>query len=85
MERLNKAREASDLTRRVGRFLVLAKRLDLQMQAVQRKGGKEGDVIELGGDDNLEGEKEREMAKAALSIAELGELSHCTRNDNRPR
>lgn len=74
MERLNKARDASDLTRRVSRFLVLAKRLELQMRTVQGKGGKNGDVVELG-DEGLEGEKEREMAKAALSIAELGECS----------
>jgi hypothetical protein len=81
VERLNKAREASDLTRRASRFLVLAKRLDGQMKAVQGKGmsmngqpARNGDEHALNlAEDEIEGERERELAKAALTLAELGE------------
>jgi hypothetical protein len=81
VERLNKAREASDLTRRASRFLVLAKRLDGQMKAVQGKGtsmngqsARNGDEHALNlTEDEIEGERERELAKAALTLAELGE------------
>lgn len=70
MERLDKTRAANEVLRRVGRFLVLARRLEVQMGFVQ---GRLGGGAEKGGEQE-EGEREREMAKAALTIAELGEL-----------
>jgi uncharacterized membrane protein YdfJ with MMPL/SSD domain len=64
VRRLNLLAQASDLTRRAARFVLVCRRLEGQMARMKEsKAGKEG-----------EGEKERELAKAALSVAEIGEL-----------
>lgn len=63
MRRLSLLAVASDLTRRASRFVLLARRLEAQMEAVKAAPKTEG-----------EGEKERELAKAALSVAELDAL-----------
>ena len=74
VERLEKVRTANEVLRRVSRFLVLARRLDGQMSAVLA-GKSAGQVGKDGKDQGKEGEgeREREMAKAALTIAELGQ------------
>lgn len=58
---------ASDLSRRAARFVLVARRLETQMERVRDGAAGEGGSI---GD----GEKERELAKAALSVAELDTL-----------
>lgn len=82
VSRLHKLQQASDVLRRTSRFVVLARRLQSQMAEIQnddRKDGKEGqtsptvaNVMSFGQGQELEDEKERTIAKAALSIAELG-------------
>lgn len=59
--------QASDLTRRAARFVLVAKRMEAQMERMKAAStsGEAG-----------EGEKERELAKAALSVAELDALLH---------
>jgi hypothetical protein len=101
VSRLEKARTASELLRRAGRFLVLARRLETQMGFVTkpatsttatpnmqqntdspnpnrtptlRPGNEPGSPKPEGEE---EGEREREMLKAALTIAELGEITIC--------
>jgi hypothetical protein len=69
VERLDKARTANEVLRRVSRFLILARRLEGQMTSIQA--GPAGDQPD--GKGQAEGEREREMAKAALTIAELGQ------------
>lgn len=64
VRRLSLLATASDLTRRASRFVLLARRLGAQMEAV-RAAPK---------DAHGEGDKERELAKAALSVAELDAL-----------
>lgn len=54
---------ASDLSRRAARFTLVVRRLDVQMSRMKAAEGNE----------TGEGEKERELAKAALSVAELGD------------
>ena len=78
--RLQKFHEASDVLRRISRFVILARRLQVQMNEIQ--GTKSSDKLPMeqpftasaahGRD--IEDEKERAIAKAALSIAELSEL-----------
>lgn len=76
--RLQRFQQASDVLRRTSRFVILARRLQVQMNEVQ--GIKTVDKVPteelatatvLHGKD-IENEKERAIAKAALSIAELG-------------
>ncbi|KAK4685489.1 conserved oligomeric Golgi complex subunit 5, partial [Tremellales sp. Uapishka_1] len=67
VRRLNLLAQASDLTRRAARFVLVARRLEEQMLRVEQ-GDKEG-------------EREREMAKAALSVAELDALLKPTESD----
>jgi hypothetical protein len=67
VRRLHVLAQASDLTRRASRFVLVAKRLDVQMKRVSEAESGAG-----------EGEKERELAKAALSVAELGSWSPLT-------
>ena len=55
---------ASDLSRRAARFVLVARRLDVQMKRMKASATGTG-----------EGERERELAKAALSVAELGTLN----------
>lgn len=63
VRRLDLVAAASDLARRAARFVLVARRLEGQMRRVG----------ETKADDALgEGERERESAKAALSVAELG-------------
>lgn len=94
VSRLERARTASELLRRAGRFLVLARRLDSQMGFVAKPvaaAASNGQVTTASSPDisrrptpgrneeignaklegELEGEREREMLKAALTIAEL--------------
>jgi hypothetical protein len=63
VRRLTLAATASDLTRRAARFVLLSRRLESQMARVQEIKAEAG-----------EGERERELAKAALSVAELDSL-----------
>ena len=68
---------ASDLTRRAGRFVLVARRLEGQMERIrliqeEKSGAGETNGGVKGGEVKGEGEKERELAKAALSVAELG-------------
>lgn len=67
VRRLHVLAQASDLTRRASRFVLVAKRLDVQMKRVGEAESGTG-----------EGDKERELAKAALSVAELGTPSPMT-------
>jgi hypothetical protein len=67
VRRLSLLAQASDLSRRAARFVLLARRLDGQM--VRVRDGAAGDGARVG-----DGEKERELAKAALSVAELDAL-----------
>lgn len=87
--RLHKLHQASDALRRTSRFVILARRLQAQMNEMNEKA--EGDdrlatqnaeginaaasTVAQGVD--AEDEKERAIAKAALSIAELGTSCHC--------
>jgi hypothetical protein len=72
---------AADALRRTSRFVVLARRLQLQMADMNGTNVTEsdrGNVISTSRSDehgqDIEDEKERTIAKAALSIAELGEF-----------
>ncbi|KDR75381.1 hypothetical protein GALMADRAFT_140887 [Galerina marginata CBS 339.88] len=78
--RLQRFHQASDVLRRTSRFVILARRLQLQMNEV--RGTKTSDrsstdelatATHVHGKD-IEDEKERAIAKAALGIAELGAL-----------
>ncbi|WWC66324.1 uncharacterized protein I206_100225 [Kwoniella pini CBS 10737] len=60
----------TDLTRRASRFVLLARRLEGQLAKME--GSEKGKV---------EGERERELAKAALSVAELDALLNPPRNE----
>ncbi|KAJ6593688.1 Golgi transport complex subunit 5-domain-containing protein [Mycena capillaripes] len=76
--RLQKLQQASDVLRRTSRFVVLARRLQNQMTEMEISGNENPDPtpkktdsqVNLLGQDP-EDEKERTIAKAALSIAEL--------------
>lgn len=83
VNRLQKFHQASDLLRRTSRFVIIARRLQVQMNEIQGiKNPNGGDQDELAtatlmhGKD-IEDEKERAIAKAALSIAELGGSYYC--------
>ncbi|EGO25368.1 hypothetical protein SERLADRAFT_448348 [Serpula lacrymans var. lacrymans S7.9] len=85
--RLQRLQEASDILRRTSRFVVLARRLEIQMSEMAKFDGdteasysSTNQSIDLNGStlgaDSLtaldhETEKERTIAKAALSVAEL--------------
>lgn len=77
VNRLHKLQQASDVLRRISRFLILARRLELQMAELNKPldtpidtptepSKSAGAPYEESGD-----EKERTIAKAALTIAEL--------------
>ena len=77
VNRLHKLQQASDVLRRISRFLILARRLELQMTELNKPLDTSVDTptepsksigvsYEEPGD-----EKERTIAKAALTIAEL--------------
>ncbi|KIM91987.1 hypothetical protein PILCRDRAFT_809983 [Piloderma croceum F 1598] len=68
---LQRLQQASDVLRRTARFVVLARRLEGQMRDMKMGGeenGVDGVMTSTGGEED---EKERTIAKAALSIAEL--------------
>ncbi|KAK7035254.1 hypothetical protein VNI00_012021 [Paramarasmius palmivorus] len=80
VSRLAKYQQASDILRRASRFIVLARRLSSQMTemdslapaSLDKTPPKPSDsttLVNINGD--IEDEKERTIAKAALSIAEL--------------
>lgn len=87
MTRLQKLQQASDVLRRTSRFVILARRLQVQMADMDGNNAtedKDSNIGTNGASDShgllgqghdLEDEKERTIAKAALSIAELGEPS----------
>ena len=70
---LQRLQQASDVLRRTARFVILARRLEGQMRDMKMGGeenGVDGVITSTGGEED---EKERTIAKAALSIAELGQ------------
>lgn len=90
--RLQRLQQASDVLRRTSRFTILAKRLQAQMAEVGDSAGgttsrSKGPELKVntGVPDgrrsatpglDYEGEKERSLAQAALTIAELGREVH---------
>lgn len=68
--RLQKLQTASDLLRRTSRFVILTRRLHVQMVDMNSPNKEDTATMTVEGED----EKERTIAKAALSIAELGEV-----------
>ncbi|PBK95675.1 hypothetical protein ARMGADRAFT_1164211 [Armillaria gallica] len=82
VSRLQKLQQASDVLRRTSRFVILARRLQIQMAEMESGSSTQdqplplirskSDESALGQD--LEDGKERTIAKAALSIAELVSL-----------
>ncbi|KAK0213021.1 Golgi transport complex subunit 5-domain-containing protein [Desarmillaria ectypa] len=82
VSRLQKLQQASDVLRRTSRFVILARRLQIQMAEMESGSStpdqplplirSKSDESALGQD--LEDGKERTIAKAALSIAELVSL-----------
>ncbi|KAJ7287365.1 Golgi transport complex subunit 5-domain-containing protein [Mycena rebaudengoi] len=79
VSRLQKLQQASDVLRRTSRFVVLARRLQSQMTEMETSNNEDGKSgiskksdshVNILGQDP-EDEKERTIAKAALSIAEL--------------
>ena len=83
--RLQQFQQASDLLRRTSRFVILARRLQVQMKELQgQKGSDRGPIDDLvsatvGHGKDIEDDQERAIAKAALSIAELGSSRFCSR------
>ncbi|KAF8894946.1 Golgi transport complex subunit 5-domain-containing protein [Gymnopilus junonius] len=80
--RLQRFHQASDVLRRTSRFVILARRLQLQMNEIQGMKIFDKSVMDelptasiMHGKD-IEDENERAIAKAALSVAELGSLLH---------
>lgn len=65
---LTRLLKASSLARRASRFTVLARRLEGQMSEI------DGGSME-GGEVRVRERRERVMAEAALTLAELGQLS----------
>jgi hypothetical protein len=73
--RLEKLHQASDVLRRTARFVVLARRLETQMaelDAATTVTNTDTAASTTPSLDTQEDEKERTIAKAALTIAELG-------------
>lgn len=87
MSRLQKLHQASDVLRRTSRFVTLTRRLQLQMTDMEQSTtedtenaveGKDGLPTSITDNTLFEDVKERAIAKAALSIAELGMSPPCT-------
>ncbi|KAG6820510.1 hypothetical protein H0H93_015983 [Arthromyces matolae] len=81
VSRLKKLQQASDILRRTSRFVILARRLQLQMEAMEHATAAEESANPLKPENpnitkplNVEDDRERIIAKAALSIAELVSL-----------
>ena len=76
--RLQQFQQASDLLRRTSRFVILARRLRVQMKEIQGQKGSDKGLMDdpvltaIGQGKDIADDKERAIAKAALSIAELG-------------
>ncbi|KAF8584833.1 hypothetical protein K439DRAFT_1646830 [Ramaria rubella] len=96
VSRLQRLQLASDVLRRTARFVIVARRLEFQMAETKRaieSSGNEGTAMDsangkdtnITSDDGNEGEKERNLAKAALSIAELAALLEDTASHVRSR
>ena len=77
VNRLHKLQQASDVLRRISRFFILARRLELQMAELNRPLDTPIDTPAesaktVGASyEELGDEKERTIAKVALTIAEL--------------
>lgn len=81
MARLKKLQQASDILRRTSRFVILARRLQLQMKEVQIAPDRTArdSVTDSSGLSSaavaqtmdIEDDKERAVAKAALTISEI--------------
>lgn len=69
--RLQRVQQANDALRRTARFAVLAKRLEGQMNELGGYASTTGDGETRGVSGDQQEDKERTIAKAALSIAEL--------------
>ncbi|KZT41531.1 hypothetical protein SISSUDRAFT_1059461 [Sistotremastrum suecicum HHB10207 ss-3] len=74
--RFRRLQQASDVLRRAGRFVTLSRRLEFQMEELQSAVSLNGDqgssaVSVTRAEELYEGDRERVIAKAALSIAEL--------------
>ncbi|KXN90188.1 Conserved oligomeric Golgi complex subunit 5, partial [Leucoagaricus sp. SymC.cos] len=93
--RLHKLHQASDVLRRTSRFVILARRLQAQMNEMNDKplDGEDKLVSRIDGHNvsasnaqtlDIEDEKERAIAKAALSIAELVSLLEGTPDETMP-
>jgi len=82
--RLRRFHQASDVLRRTSRFVILTRRLQVQMNEIQgiktsdNKLGDELATATLAHGKDIADEKERAIAKAALTIAELGLFHICT-------
>lgn len=78
VSRLQRLQLASEVLRRTARFVIVARRLEFQMsefnKAKEDKTSNDNFKSPNIMDDEQEGEKERNLAKAALSIIELSEF-----------
>ncbi|KAJ7594725.1 Golgi transport complex subunit 5-domain-containing protein [Mycena floridula] len=74
VSRLQKLQQASDVLRRTSRFVVLARRLETQMSEMESSVPETAGNLPVASTGDREDEKERTIAKAALSIAELVSL-----------
>ncbi|KIY65678.1 hypothetical protein CYLTODRAFT_492125 [Cylindrobasidium torrendii FP15055 ss-10] len=74
--RLHKLQQASDILRRTSRFVTLTRRLQVQMADMEQSAGQEDAIASATPADGIADDdvKERAIAKAALSIAELVSL-----------
>jgi conserved oligomeric Golgi complex subunit 5 len=72
VSKLEKLHQASDILRRTARFVVLARRLEAQMSELDTLSADAAKKTEAITSIDDEDEKERTIAKAALTIAELG-------------
>jgi conserved oligomeric Golgi complex subunit 5 len=77
VSRLQKLQQAAELLRRISRFVILEKRLQTQVAEMERfsaTNNPPSEKLQGTSSDNpySEDEKDRALAKAALSIAELG-------------
>jgi hypothetical protein len=72
VSKLEKLHHASDVLHRIARFVVLARRLEVQMVELDNISVESAGTPAVTASLDGENEKERMTAKAALSIAELG-------------
>lgn len=91
--KLEQIHQALDILRRMSRFVILTRRLEVQLTEMNKSEGAEIDIgktsKEVSGSSgvsdvnrsgtpalaDIEDEKERTIAKAALTVAELSEIS----------